>query len=242
MIIKDIQTFVVAITLSQSYVSQCAYVDPYRPDNSQVIDVGKIISYKREARFCGYKKNRSRLHTPNQGDSFKLEHALVIVPGQNGQIGNSAERFSSWLQNDPKKRFRVPTPKVGDFGQTECMQDLYKVLSQESNIIPKNMQNIFFLTSQGSATGINFFNVKAQGENAKVKDPIAIILQSDMLSGNSAIYHTVTNMLLPFMVYLPLSYYLLPYLAKIGYQSYSPGGEQPIFNVENIPNNLLIII
>lgn len=242
MIIKNIQICVVVIMLIHSDVSQCAYVDPSRPDSSRVVDMGKIASYKRDARPSGYKRNRGRLHTPNQGNSFELEHALVIVPGQNGEIGSSADRFSSCLQKDSRKRFSVSTPMVGDFGQAKCMQRLYRVLSQESNVIPKDMHSIFFLTSQGSATGINFFNDKAQGASAQVKKPIAIIVQSGMLSGNSAIYHTVTNIFVPFVAYLPLSYYWLPYLAKIGFPFYCPGGDQPVFNVKNIPNNIPIII
>jgi hypothetical protein len=237
MIIKNAQMFIVVTILAQVCISRSASTDLFRPDNSLVIDMGKVVSGKRNAKSFVH-RNRGRVRKYNQGDSFKLEHALVIVPGQSGDIGSTAGCFSRWLQKDSHKLLYASTPQIGDFGQAECMQDLHEVISKEANIITENMEYILFPTSQGTSTVVNFFN----GKNAEIKNPKALLLQSIMLSGNSAIYHTVTNLMLPFVAYFPLSYYWMPYLAQIGYQSYSPGGEQPIFNVENIPTDLPIII
>lgn len=239
MIIRNAQIFIITIMLVQVHTSQCADVGYSKPDNLviRVIDMGKVVSGTRNAKPCQY-KNRGRVRKHNQCDSFKLEHALVIVPGQNGDIGNSAEYFSRWLQKDSNKLLYASTPQVGDFGQAKCMQDLHNVISKNANIITENMEYILFPTSQGTSTVVNLFN----NQSVEVKNPKALLLHSVMLSGNSAIYHTVTNLILPLAAYFPLSYYWMPYLARVGYQSYCPGGEQPIFNVKNIPTDLPIII
>jgi len=65
-----------------------------------------------------------------------------------------------------------------------------------------------------------------------------------LISGNDAIQHTVSDAMgMPWVTRLPLSYYWLPYGAKIFcFPHYSPAGTQVIKTLQDIPNDIPIII
>lgn len=138
---------------------------------------------------------------------------LVIVPGQNGMGGQNLDwvfpqyAFARLKKEPPFVKHTSLTPQGWlsiDFGQQQCQAHLEKVLKR--NTLAENQPCIAHCSSQGTATGINF----------TAKNPAAhkaLILESVMLSGNSAILHTVENMYVPFISYIPLSYYWLPYIA-----------------------------
>jgi hypothetical protein len=241
---KNIQILLVATFFIQSSISQCAHFDP---SATQVVDMGKI-KRKREGGkpLTEMRRNRGRVaKTPKYDNPFNLAHALVIVPGLNGSIGGPAHNFSRWLQKKHTMHHWIGTPQESraDFGQRNCMQHVHKEkTASEKNILESETPYILFGTSQGTGTSINLFNGTSENHNIMLQNPEALILQSVMLSGNSAIYHTVTNMGLPLVADLPFSYYWLPYLATIFFKSYAPAGEQPIFNVEKMPTDLPIII
>lgn len=168
---------------------------------------------------------------------------IVVVPGLNGEIGDSANHLMTKLQSD--KKFtqldqkhveRVTTPEFPwiDFGQKSCQSYLPK-FEESPNADAKPMR-ILFGTSQGTATSINHI---ASSANRSYK---AVLLQSVMLSGNSAMYHTVTKINGLPLDYIPGSYYLMPYLAKFVFPFYAPAGKQPVFNVDKISNDMPIII
>lgn len=172
---------------------------------------------------------------------------LVIVPGQNGSGGANTRvvlpRYTlASLEKEPHlRKYKATTPKGWlwdsiDFGQANCQKHLQEVFTQ----LKKDDFVMYHLTSQGTTTGVIDI-VKNPG---RVK---AVILEAPMLSGNSAIYHTV-NSVINYLTSgsitgLPgISYYVLPYFAKILYPGYAPAGEQMIFNVDKLPTDLPIFI
>ena len=150
---------------------------------------------------------------------------LFVIPGQNGLGGQNIDKILPGFE--PKK---VKTPcRYIDFGQTNCQKLL------KDQIGPNDRDILIHASSQGTATAINW----TANNPDKVK---ALILESVLLTGNSAIHHTMDSMIFPGIGKVPGSYYLFPYLAKLIFPFYAPAGEQPIFNAENLPKNLPIII
>ncbi len=188
--------------------------------------------------------------------------ALLVIPGQNEQGGQNTNvilpqftyRLSRKKDSQAGWKYSVTTPtewKHIDFGQEKCQERLARVFAF-SEIQPSNTSVILHASSQGTATAINYTSKKPE----KVK---ALILEAVMLSGNSAISHTIesTPLLLaeipgkiPSIIrnvcrivpYLPGNYYWVPYLAKIVFPGYAPAGEQPIFNTDKLQTNIPIII
>ncbi|HTM06023.1 MAG TPA: hypothetical protein VL201_02180 [Patescibacteria group bacterium] len=83
----------------------------------------------------------------------------------------------------------------------------------------------------------------------------AVIFEALLISGNSAIYHTVTTpqitytkwidtilSYIPLVKHIPGLYYFLPYLAAPLLWRYNPAGEQPIWSIDNINSDIPIII
>jgi hypothetical protein len=160
------------------------------------------------------------------------ETHLVIIPGQNGLGGQNIDTVLPYFENKPDLKHHVETPLVlPDLGQDRCMNYLKKTMSSLNTY--KNV--IIHASSQGTATAINY-----TAEHPKQVG--ALILEGIMLTGNSAIEHHVETSMLPGATSLPGSYYWMPYAAKISYPSYSPAGNQPIFNANKLPRNLPIII
>jgi len=119
-------------------------------------------------------------------------------------------------------------------GQNQCMKylDEKMIALQQDNKVEKI---VIHASSQGTATALNYV----------AKNPTkvsAIILEAVLASGNSAVHHTVKNMILPGAEKLPCSYYWMPYCAKVTFPWYNPGGTQAIFSAENIPTNVPIIL
>ncbi len=164
---------------------------------------------------------------------------LLVIPGQNGRGGQNVTTVLPYFKQHPLQLHNIETPlKSPDFGQSTCQKYLTDKINwlKENDVLHDNDPLIIHGSSQGTATTINF---TANNPN-NIK---ALILESVLLTGNSAIFHTVDNMMMPKEYDLPeSSYYSLPYTAKVAYPSYSPTGEQPINNIDKLPTDLPIII
>ena len=153
---------------------------------------------------------------------------IVVIPGQNGLGGHNIRTV---LPEFLKERIhRAETPKTfPDLGQNRCISYLekqMKPLLDDSTV--KNV--ILHGSSQGTATALNY--------TANNHDKIgALILESVLLTGNSAIAHTVAPDSSSLFVH-----YALPYLAKIIFPFYAPAGKQAIITCDNLPKDLPIII
>jgi hypothetical protein len=164
---------------------------------------------------------------------------LLVIPGQNGMGGQNVHKVLPYFADNKHLMHHVKTPlSLPDFGQSRCQQylkDKIDLLKTNSKLHDYD-HLILHGSSQGTATTINYTAHNPQ--NIK-----AIILESVLLTGNSAIFHTVDNVMLSDTCDLPdSSYYLLPYTAKTLYPCYSPSGEQPINNIDKLPTDLLTII
>jgi len=163
---------------------------------------------------------------------------LVVIPGQNGLGGdNIPEILPEYPQNQV---LRVETPQTfPDFGQNRCINYLEKTLQP---LLNNNQNIIIHASSQGTATALNYFEhiEETLTSVSKYKNNLnlikALIVESVMLTGNSAIEHTLD------MKNIPGAYYFMPYLAKIIYPFYAPAGKQACFSCNYLPNNLPIII
>lgn len=169
-----------------------------------------------------------------EGDDQKLR--IYAVPGQNG-CGSEPWYIEKVFEGHQIDITQVPTPDILiDLGQSLCIQPLRKVISKE------NQKGILYLSSQGSATGLNYL-VEDRGNRIN-----AVIIESVLISGNDAICHTIKNhgedivqgsSGLPEK---PLAYYWLPYMAKTQFPCYWPGGKQVIKSLSAIPTDIPIII
>lgn len=181
--------------------------------------------------------------TCNSHSAFSMEPEskthLLVIPGQNGMGGQNVGTVLPYFKNNNHLMHHVETPtSLPDFGQTKCQNCLTNKISElkGENILHNRDAIILHGSSQGTATTINY--TANNPENIK-----GLILESIMLTGNSAIFHTVDNVMLPQQYDLPVfSYYSLPYTAELSYPSYSPTGEQPINNIDKLPTDLPIII
>jgi hypothetical protein len=163
---------------------------------------------------------------------------LLVIPGQNGMGGQNVDTVLPYFAQHRLKH-EIETPQQNpDFGQTNCLTLLKKKIDdlKDKGILQENDHLVIHGSSQGTATTINYAAKNPQ--NIK-----AIILESVMLTGNSAIFHTVDKMMLADSCNLPdSSYYALPYTAKSLFPNYSPTGKQPIFTADKLPQDLPIII
>lgn len=151
---------------------------------------------------------------------------LVIIPGQNGLGGDNIDVVLPYFKNKQHLKHKVETPlQLPDFGQGRCLN----YLEQTMRSLNETDKVILYASSQGTATAINY--------TAKNPDKVnALILESIMLTGNSAIEYNNP------LSFVPGSYYFSPYLAKFLYPWYCPAGEQPLFNLNALPKTLPIII
>lgn len=159
---------------------------------------------------------------------------LLVIPGQNGIGGDNVTRVLPHFAQNQDLIHLVETPLViPDLGQGRCQN----YLQQKINSLNLNKDDKIILhgSSQGTATVLNYASKHPEQIGA-------LILEAVLLSGNSAVYHTVENLMLPGATSLPGSYHWMPYAAKVQYPNYSPAGEQPICNVDKLPDTLPIII
>jgi hypothetical protein len=157
---------------------------------------------------------------------------LLVIPGQNGMGGQNTDMVLPYFACNKNNKTYIETPLVRpDFGQDKCQSFVDEVINRlEGNHF------IIHASSQGTATALNYTAKNPQ----RIK---ALILESVMLTGNSAIFHTVDNVMMPQQCDLPdSSYYVLPSTAKVVYPDYAPTGEQPINNIDTLSTDLPIII
>jgi predicted esterase len=187
------------------------------------------------------KKNIFLFIALTSGYAIAMEESqthLLVIPGQNGMGGQNVDMVLPYFAKN-NLMHHVQTPlNIPDFGQTTCQNYLKEKIEilTTTRTIRDNDHIILHGSSQGTATTINY---AAHNPN-NIK---ALILESVMLTGNSAIFHTVDNMMMPEQCDLPeSSYYSLPYTAKAVFPSYAPTGEQPINNIDALSTDLPIII
>jgi predicted esterase len=160
---------------------------------------------------------------------------FLVIPGQNGLGGQNAVSSHSINPFSKDEVTYISTPEVfPDLGQDACMWHLDGVIKekQDSDEVEKI---VIHASSQGTATALNYV---AQNPR-KVS---ALILEGVVASGNSAIFHTIKNLMCPGIEYLPGAYYWLPYCAKAVMPFFSPSGEQSIHSADKISTELPIII
>jgi hypothetical protein len=158
---------------------------------------------------------------------------VYAIPGQNG-LGSEQSYIKGILGNRVVIT-AIETPENPDLGQETCIKPLRDALAT----MKKDEKTIIYATSQGAASALNRW---AEDTNYQIK---AMILEAPLVSGNSAILHTLKGPLmnLPTIASLPFAYYWIPYFAKILYPRYWPAGKQPIKAVEDMPiNNIPIIL
>lgn len=167
---------------------------------------------------------------------------VYAIPGQNG-LGSESSYINNVLnpdQNTQLEIIQVSTPTVGaDLGQNNCIGYLAKAIEKQTR---QHQNAIIYATSQGTATALNYL---AHSEDKDPQNKIdGLVLEAALGSGNSAVHHTVTGPLrgLASLAKIPFSYYWMPYVAKVHFPLYWPGGKQPIKSVEKISTNLPIVI
>lgn len=185
----------------------------------------------------------------------------AIIPGQIGVGGEHLQEVGAIHPHSEKHITFVDTPlqygpipfiTAADFGQDECQKLLHEKLDPlfEDKDIHKI---VFHASSQGTASIVKYLHwVKETDEkrNHKWGAKIgALVLESAMLSGNSAIHHCVTQSFRlgdfpygKYLGYIPFSYYWMPYLAKFKFPFYTPGGVQPLDILEDLPHSMPVII
>ncbi len=201
---------------------------------------------------------------PSKLDPKRISDEYVhyaIVPGQTGLGGEHLKDVEAiHPYSDHHITFAETPLQYGpfsfmtgaDFGQRYCQKLLHEkfdLLFERSDVY----KIIFHASSQGTASLVLYLHwVKESDVDRAVKwvDKIgALVLESAMLSGNSAIYHCVTKTFRwgawkygEWLGDLPYSYYWMPYVAKIKFPFYVPGGVQAINILEDLPSHMPIII
>lgn len=166
-----------------------------------------------------------KMENNNKTDTQPL--VVYTIPGIDGS-GSGADYVKKVLGSNIKI-VKVGTPDfLTDLGQYFCSRYLTDALQKESR------EGIVYATSQGTATALNYPDEKIQ----------ALILESVLASGNSAICHRANGPLInmPFLKYIPFSYYWVPYLATFYCLGYRPAGKQPIKSLDALCKNIPIII
>ncbi len=153
---------------------------------------------------------------------------VYTIPGQNG-LGSETNYVRNLLGDETLAIVPVETPqKFPDMGQSRCINYLDAALTKNVAKDPV----IIHATSQGTATALNYLADVDKGTRIK-----ALILEAPLVSGNSAVCHTLKGPLLNLrrLVNSPFSYYWLPYCAKSFFPFYWPFGKQVIKSIKKIP-------
>jgi hypothetical protein len=174
--------------------------------------------------FCSEKKSENEPLT------------IYAIPGQNGKGATDLD-IEPLFCNIKINIITIETPLwFPDFGQNRCMSYLDEAIKKHKK------PGIIFAASQGTATALNWLATTSKENQEKIK---AVICDAPFASGNDAINYNITKRLPSHFRSFLLSfrsYYLLPYLAKLFFPFYSPGGKQPIKLIKKIPNEIPIII
>lgn len=160
---------------------------------------------------------------------------VYAIPGQNG-LGSEVNYVKKLLGEEAVEVTPVQTPTIcPDLGQRRCLKHLREAVNSRGG----NPAGIIHATSQGTATALNYVAREDKGKNIQ-----ALILESPLASGNSAIHHTASqpSMGLQKITNLPFSYYWAPYVAKSMFPAYSPSGRQAIRSIKDIPANMPVVI
>ncbi|MBA4249408.1 MAG: hypothetical protein C0432_01655 [Candidatus Puniceispirillum sp.] len=197
-----------------------------------------------------------------ENKTINPEHVhYAIVPGQTGLGGEHLQDVGAIHPYSNQHITFAETPLQygplsfmtgADFGQRYCQKLLHEkfdVLFERSDI----HKIVFHASSQGTSSIVQYLRwVKESDDDRQVKwaDKIgALILESAMLSGNSAIYHCVTQTFRwgswkygEWLGKLPYSYYWIPYVSKVKFPFYVPGGTQAINILEEVPCHMPVII
>lgn len=166
---------------------------------------------------------------------------VYCVPGMNGIApgrGYMARAFGMRHVPAAINYHLVETPDffsnfhIPDLGQNMCIRLLKKKLaSAAQNASP----NIIHASSQGAAAVLNYLG-SIRDNRHKID---LVILESPVVSGNSAIVHTLKDSPLS---YVPGANYVLPYLAQCMLPTYRPSGMQGITSAEHIDRSIPIIM
>lgn len=156
---------------------------------------------------------------------------LYVIPGQNGSGCEDWHVGRIFGATD----IAVPIPSsIPDLGQERCLSYLRNVL----NAHPEHRNLIVYAVSQGTATVLNYL---AETSDQRIK---CVVLQAPLVSGNSAILHTLKGPLMnyPGLANLPFAHYWIPYCAKVLFPLYWPAGRQPIKSIQKISRDIPIVI
>jgi hypothetical protein len=171
------------------------------------------------------------------GTEKSQEYFYISLPGQNGAgcdsyLGNN-------IVTDDDNYSHCPTIKSWriDLGQGNCIASLKKELSEKQNRI-LNKKLILCGVSQATATFTNY--VASLTRHEQEKKIGALVLESVLGHGNSAILHTAAN--IPYITYLPFSRFWIPRIGRLLFPTYNPFGMQAIQSAKKISPNIPVII
>jgi len=168
---------------------------------------------------------------------------VIAIPGQRNK-GSQPDYIKKILENKQIQIFTAQSPSSTDLGQQESLHHLNKAITDKNSYsIYKNKPYIIHATSQGAGTALNYL-----GEN-NLEKPEAVILESPLASGNSAIIHTLqgpqrNSAFFKAAAHYSLAHYWIPYAIKIKpvFPYYRPFGHQPIKSIATISIDTPIVI
>lgn len=166
----------------------------------------------------------------NDGELASYE--IIAIPGQNGK-SPSVDYIRSIIK-DPK----MYVGTIGtlfrnvDLGQINCVNHIKESLPAVSNF--SGLDKVIWASSQGVASILNYIKTYGQG-NIK-----CLILESSMVSANSAIYRISHYENVPiFKYFVP---YLIRFYRKGIFKTYSPTGMQAINSIDELDKDTVVII
>ena len=196
--------------------------------------------------------------------SPSTRYVYIVVPGQ-GNFGGTKhdDKLPRTIPAHYKEVVRLKTPhsksdtffcNKDDFGQQNCQDLLHEKLDEL--FLQANIKFIIHAYSQGTASILKYISdLETQDAELSINEKRtskieALILESAMISGFSAINHFTSNHFRYFGVpagwlcsQLPYSDRWIPLLAqKTTFPSFQVHGTQTIEILDNIPNTFLIVI
>lgn len=169
--------------------------------------------------------------------SMEVGKDLVVIPGQNGAGGqNLDEILPRWTPVNDIHHVKTPFTCI-DLGQSHCISFLEETLQ---SLLQKQRATVVHASSQATATVLNYFaHVKEKAtvftEDEKKPHIKALILESVLLTGNSAIEHIAKNR---YGISFPGAYYILPFLTRLFmFPFYAPAGLQACFSCDHLPED-----
>lgn len=123
-----------------------------------------------------------------QSDTFYS----IILAGQNG-LGGESFRANNIINTPSYTQYTTPTSFFQiDFGQDNCIRHFEEQLAHDPNLKDKKLKLLLNGISQGTATLINWLAQQPQEEQEN--QVAALVLESVLGSGNSAVIHTIKSM------------------------------------------------